>query len=86
MIAMQHNAARNGMELSFRNASLHSVKFFATCSRCQHIAAARCHSRKNLSDLFRSFAGRIDHLRHTDAQGTVVVNLREAEIFEGEMA
>src|ERR1700747_1536977 len=57
MIAAQHDAARNGMELGFGDAGLYGVELLAIRSRRQHIAVARGHSHKNLRHLLGSFAG-----------------------------
>ena len=74
------------MELGFRNAGMYRLEFFAIGPGCEYIAAASCHSREDLSNLLGSLAGRIDHLRHADAQWAVMVDFREAKIFEGKMA
>src|SRR5579884_1708499 len=74
------------MELCFRYASADGIELLAVGSSCQDIARTLCHARKDLGNLFRSLAFRVDHLRHADTQWPVVIDLRESQIFERQMA
>jgi hypothetical protein len=65
---------------------MHGLKFFAIRPGGEDVVVEFCHSRENLSYLRGSLARRINHLRHTDPQGAVMVDFRETKIFKGKMA
>ena len=44
------------------------------------------HAGKDLGDLLRALPCRIDHFRHAGANRAMVVDLGEADVFEGERA
>ena len=58
---------------------------FAGGSRSEDVAAGIGHVRENARYLIRGFARREDDLWHAGPQGAMMIELGEAEVFEGEV-
>jgi hypothetical protein len=54
-------------------------------ARGEDVAASLGHAGKDGGDLGGGLAGGEDHLGHASAQGAMVVELGEAEVFEGQI-
>ncbi len=71
-----------GARLNGQNGFIH----LPSGARGQHVASGLSHAGEDVRNLGNRLAGGEDDLRHTGAQGAVVIELGETEILEGQVA
>jgi hypothetical protein len=64
---------------------LNCTPHFVRGAGCEDVAASQGHPAEDFGDLGGCFAGGEDDLGHAGAQGAVVVELGEAEVFKGKV-
>ena len=85
-IALQNDGAGEVAIFGGANFFLHSGKLLFVGARGQDVAAVFGEAGENSCDLRRGLAFSEDDFRHASAQGAVMIDFGEAEIFEGQMA
>ncbi len=85
-IALQNDGARELAKFRGANFFLDRCKLLFVGPRGQDIAPVFGEAREDFCDLSRSLAFSEDDFGHADAQGTVMIDFGEAEIFERHMA
>ena len=81
-VAVQDDGSPEFAVLDAANFLLHRGKLLFAGARGQNVAAVFGEPGENSSHLRRSLAFSKDDLGHAGAQGAVMIDLREAEVFE----
>ena len=84
-ITLQNNGTRELTKFSGANLFLYGCKLLFVDARGQDVATVFGQAREDFCDLRRSLTFSEDDLRHADAQGAVMIDFSEAQIFERKM-
>src|SRR6202020_1200006 len=85
-IALQNDGAREFAILDAADFLFYGRELFSVGAGGENIAAMFGEARENLRDLHWCFTFTENNLRHACAQGAMMIDLGEAEIFKRQMA
>src|SRR6516165_5917594 len=84
-VLSEGNSAREFMKLSAAEFTSYGFELFRRDARGENIVAVLSKAGEDRSEVGRSFARAEDDFRHTHAQRAVVIDVGEAQVFEGQV-